>query len=128
MRVNEVASKDGSIAFQFNTYIIAVLVLFFLQVKYDFPKIAELPSTLASKKPIPLNGDLGKLVREFFEFYAKVYEVHKKVISLNVGRWQDRENPSHQKIFSPEQKRFNIFLVLTKILINFKVNKPSEYF
>lgn len=128
MRVNEVAENNGTIAFQFNTYIIAVLVLFFLQVKYDFPKIAELPSTLASKKPILLNGDLGKLVREFFEFYAKVYEVHKKVISLNVGRWQDRENPSHQKIFSPEQKRFNIFLVLTKILINFKVNKPLEYF
>lgn len=103
--LNEVTAKDGSIAFQFNTYIISVLVIFFLQVKYNFPLINELESVLSANTRFPLKGTIAQLMKEFFEFYANVYEVHKKVISLNMGRWQDREAPPEQKLNSPEQQR-----------------------
>lgn len=99
--LTEIAATNGVSVFRFNTYIISVLVIFFLQVKHGFPTINSLSSA-----PTSIHFErttISQIVREFFEFYGKSFEVSKKIISIHVGRWQDLEAPK-QKRLSPEQR------------------------
>lgn len=98
--VNKIAAENGLVAFQFNTYTISVFVLFFLQMNYNFPTVKMLSENIQ----LPSCGDICQLAKEFFELYRKI-EISKHLISLNVGKWQERELQPTQRIFSPEQKR-----------------------
>lgn len=107
--MNEIAAQNGLHAFQFSTYIISILVIFFLQLNHTFPKLADLPSyEVNSIDFIPKidKEKLKKLTCLFFEFYGKYYEINCKVISVDVGRWQNRELDNNQTNFTLAQKRW----------------------
>lgn len=109
--LNDIAVKKGFLfAFRFNTYIISVLVIFFLQLNYNFPKLADVPSSSQLKSidhvPKPVNkAQLKEVVCKFFEFYGRKYE-KCKLISLNIGRWQNVQLSRQQTVFTPEQKSY----------------------
>lgn len=105
---NVLNSQDTSESVHFNTYILSILVIFFLQKSFNFPKLKDLPSTQLTSidNNVPIDKDtLKKAIKGFFKLYEK-YEVGKHLIDLNIGRWQERQLQSSQTIFSPEQKRF----------------------
>lgn len=104
--VNEIASKNGITGFNFNTYIISVLVIFFLQMNFKFPKLKELPPSKSKSivcVPMVEKERLKLTIAGFCEFYAK--KLRDQIICLDIG-WQDRTLPPQQTRFSPEQKRF----------------------
>lgn len=104
--LNDVATKNiGGRAFHFNTYIISVLVIFYLQMKHKLPVVKDLASTINNKISFGSADDLGQFVRDFFHFYGKSFERNTHIISANVGRWQQMDSPTQTK-FTPEQKRF----------------------
>lgn len=75
----------------FNTYIISILVIFFLQVKHRYPTVSRcliVTSTECDYKPI-----LG----QFFNFYLKKYQMTQQIISANIGQWQQFNNNGIQK-------------------------------
>lgn len=85
-------------AFQFNTYIISVLVIFFLQKNYEFPVIGKLDANMKMQNEFQLE----KLVLEFFNFYANQYQMKNQIISAHFGRWQRRDldrltNPDNEQ-------------------------------
>lgn len=108
--VNGAAILKEMHAFQFNTYIISVLVIFYLQLNQNFPKLAKVPASQVTSidKVPPVDGHLLKQsIRQFFEFYGNFYEINDQVISVHVGQWENRKfdkNPQHE--LTPEQKRF----------------------
>lgn len=111
--LNDIAAKEGTTAFRFNTYIIAVLVVFFLQMNHNFPKLRELPSSqtdgIASVFVPKIDKErLKHIVEGFFEFYGKKYQFTNMLISPNIGRWQERQQPAQQTKLTSEQKRFDI--------------------
>lgn len=107
--LNEEASKSGLVSFTMNSYIIVVLVIFYLQVNHDLPTVTELPLVIASGiKFSPKNG-FGEFVKEFFEFYGNTFEPKMHLISVNVGKWQQKEQ-REQKHFTSAQKRFVIHI------------------
>lgn len=113
--LNEIAAQNGMHAFHFNTYIISILVIFFLQLNHEFPKLTDLPSSEVKSIDFIPNVDKGKfqtLARQFFKFYGEYYEIKCKVISVDVGRWQNRELDGNQTNFTPAQKRHVIGLLL----------------
>lgn len=101
-------------AFQFNTYMIAVLVIFFVQVNYDVPVIADIDTVRSNADAMKKVADttkkdldnFDKILAEFFWFYGQRYQIWNHVISLNIGRWQERRIQDQQKFFLPNQKRF----------------------
>lgn len=102
--LNDVAAKHGLVAFHFNTYIISVLVIFYLQLKHKLPKIKELSS---NKAQLPGGLKLGQLIEGFFSFYGKTFESGAHLISVNVGKWEQKNQSGQKQIhFNPEQKRF----------------------
>lgn len=103
--MNERTSKGGSVTVNMNTYIIAVLVIFYLQLKHGLPTVTELQLMLENKTKFTSNNKLGDFVKEFFEFYGKTFEYKSHIISLNVGKWQQKVQED-QKHFTPEQKKF----------------------
>lgn len=128
--MNKTLAQDG-----FNTYIIAVLVIFFLQVNYKFPKIKDVPlSECKSIDIIPIIDEkqLKKSVAEFFNFYGKKLEVGKHLISTNIGRWQERHLQAKQSVFTPEQERFDFFFIFSKLfqvfirMINFSLRENID--
>lgn len=115
--LNTSAAQHGLCAFQFNTYIISILVIFFLQLNQQYPKLEELPASKIKCIDFVPNIDkeiLKQVTRLFFEFYAKYYEMNVKVISVDVGRWQNREVDSNQTNFTPAQKRYAYSLRMYK--------------
>lgn len=90
-----------------NTYAIAVLVIFYLQLKHGLPTVTELPLVFYNKTKFSSENKLGDFVKEFFEFYGKTFESKSHIISINVGKWQQKVQED-QKHFTPEQKRFVI--------------------
>lgn len=109
--LNEAAAQEGLKAFQFNTYIISVLVIFFLQMNKIFPKLKDLPpskSKCIDHIEVVGNDKLRQLVNQFFEFYGKKYQMGIQLISINIGRWQERQLPAQQTILTPEQTRYTI--------------------
>lgn len=96
---NATSNEQGTNTSRFNTYIIFVLVTFFLQLNHKFPKSNDLPTS--NSKVIDVVSSIDKkqfkqFVKEFFDFYATQYEIGEHIISLFAGRWQ---------ILSPEHKR-----------------------
>lgn len=67
--LNEASLPKGLSAFRFNTYIISVLVIFFLQVNQKFPKIAGVPRTeskFIDHVPHVEKESLKRLISDFF--------------------------------------------------------------
>lgn len=94
--------------FEFNSYIIYVLVIFFLQMNYDLPQTTNLAA-----KYTKTNKELGSMIYEFFHFYAKKYQNKSHIISARFGRWQQRKlNPAH-RVFDDEMKKY-LLAVYTK--------------
>lgn len=107
--LNEVAAQRGISAFHFNTYIISVLVIFFLQIEQKCPKVKDVSSSQTkciNSIPSINKGKLKRAVIRFFHLYGKNYDIKSHLISINVGRWQELQHKITQKIFTPEQKRF----------------------
>lgn len=106
----QVATQNGTPAFRFNTYIISVLVIFFYQIDQKFPKVSTVPPNQAKSidNVPPVNVTKFKnAVRQFFQFYGKIYGMNHKIISINIGQLEDRFLKQYQQIHStPEQKRF----------------------
>lgn len=106
----QVATQNGTPAFRFNTYIISVLVIFFYQIDQKFPKVSTVPPNQAKSidNVPPVNVTKFKnAVRQFFQFYGKIYGMNHKIISINIGRLEDRFLKQYQQIHSTlEQKRF----------------------
>lgn len=93
----------GIAKFQFNTYLISVLVIFFLQVNYEFPMVDQFSvvcSTVTDFKPV---------LKQLFDFYGTKYEISNHVISTQIGQWQNRHQPQ-QKDLTSSQMRFVFFL------------------
>lgn len=111
--LNSTLAPNGANAFQFNTYMISVLVIFFMQVNYDIPVIKDITSVRSNQDAIKkvaasLKKDLDnfdKMLSDFFWFYGQRYQIWNHVISLNIGRWQERRIQDQQKFFMPNQKR-----------------------
>lgn len=97
-------------AFQFNTYIISVLVIFYLQLNQNFPKLAKVPASQATSIDTvpPVDGHvLKQSIRQFFEFYGNFYDINEQLISVHVGQWEKRKwDKSQEHELTPEQKRF----------------------
>lgn len=92
----DIAAQKGWHTFHFNTYIISVLVIFFLQVNYKFPKLLHLPPSqikFIDHVPKVDENSLKRAIVQFFEFYGKIYAI-QDVISVHNGRWEDRSNES----------------------------------
>lgn len=94
--------NNDVIKFEFNTYIISVLVIFFFQVKYHIPiveNIWTIPPTIASKHVIDI-----ELVREFFLFYGNEYKIYNQIISVQSGKWQERFVTLGQTLSTTQQR------------------------
>lgn len=109
--VNEAAvAKGAQPAIRFNTYIVSVLVVFYLQMHQQFPKLADVPPSQSkhiwSVSQIVDRDYLKRSIREFFDFYGKKYELKNQLISVNIGRWQDPQLEIKKTNFTPEQKRY----------------------
>lgn len=112
--LNGHVSNSGLVAFNMNSYIIAVLVIFYLQLNHKLPTVTELPKVIANGVKFSPKRCFGEFVKEFFEFYGKTFESESHLISVNIGKWQQKEL-GEQKHFISEQKRF----VLQKLFKNF---------
>lgn len=71
--------------FEFNTYIISVLVIFFLQMNHNFPTIKETSINVCSTI-----SNFKNALKEFFYFYGNHYQIRNHVISTQIGRWQQQ--------------------------------------
>lgn len=101
--LNKEAFKHGLEAFNMNLYTIAVLVIFYLQMNHKLPKAKDASVTI--KKPkYSINGDLNQLKKGFFEFYGKSFNCNTHIISIHVGKWQQKVQ-DNQKHLTAEQKR-----------------------
>lgn len=105
--LNEEASKSGLVAFNMNSYIITVLVIFYLQLNHELPTVTELPLVIANGTKFSPKNSFDEFVKEFFEFYGKTFESKMHLISVNVGKWQQKEQ-GEQNEFTTAQKRFVI--------------------
>lgn len=84
-----------------------------MQVNYDVPIIQEIATFRTSqettKKPTTSSKkdaeSFEKILADFFWFYGQRYQIWNHVISLNIGRWQERRIQDQQKWFLPNQKR-----------------------
>lgn len=101
-------AEVGRSAFHFNSYIISVLVIFFLQNKRNFPKLIDLPrhhNKCVDHVFSVDNETLNETARQFFEFYGKEYKMESHLISINIGQWVDWPLFSQQTTLTTEQKR-----------------------
>lgn len=111
--VSTLAAQRGSTTFQFNTYTIAVLVIFFLQMNYGLPAVSNILMTSEektadntnTKSSAELQKVLNKMLADFFHFFGGRYEINNHLISTSIGRWQEKKLTGQQKHFTPEQKR-----------------------
>lgn len=111
--LNSILAPLGTVAFQFNTYTIAVLAIFFIQVNYEAPTLQEMMdmrsnATAMKTAQLSLKKDLAifdKILADFFWFYGHRYQIWNHVISLSLGRWQERRIQDQQKHFMVNQKR-----------------------
>lgn len=106
--LNKSLAQSGTDLFHFNTYLISLLVIFFLQVNRNFPTVKSLPSSHNQSINVSPKIDkkfFEKIVVEFLNFYGKKYEIAKDLMSLNIGRLQKRKADVLQTKHTPEQKR-----------------------
>lgn len=90
--------------FEFNTYIISVLVIFFLQMDYNFPTIEE---TVVRAKV----SNFKTALKGFFNFYGNHYQIRDHVISTQIGQWQQRHIQLEQKPFGTAEQQFVEFSI-----------------
>lgn len=115
--LNIILAQTETNAFQFNTYVITVLVIFFMQANYDIPIVQEIATIRSNSDAMKTaeasltkdSASFDKILAEFFWFYGQRYQIWNHVISLNIGRWQERRIQDQQKWFLPNQKRCNFF-------------------
>lgn len=111
--VSTLAAQRDTTTFQFNTYVISVLVIFFLQMNYGLPAVSGILVTseekrtdkTSTKSTAEQTKDLNKMLADFFHFYGGRYEINNHLISTWIGRWQEQRLTGQQKHFTPEQKR-----------------------
>lgn len=106
----DAADRSGTSFFRFNMHLISVLVIFFCQVSQKLPKLANVPSTQAkwiNHSPAVNNDKLKRAIGQFFQFYGNIYEKKHELISVNIGRWEDRHltHTFQRAELTPEQKR-----------------------
>lgn len=101
-----------------------------MQVNYDVPIIQEITSVRSKSDRLrKMNNALhkkdlisfDKILADFFWFYGQRYQIWNHVISLNIGRWQERRIQDQQKFYLPNQKRYGLcfcWLLKQKIIIN----------
>lgn len=106
--LNKEALKHGLVAFNMNFYTIAVLVIFYLQMNHKLPKVKDLPSVITNKPKFSIKSDLNQLKKGFFEFYGKSFNCNTHIISIHVGKWQQKIQDK-QKHLTDEQKRSVLF-------------------
>lgn len=124
--------QHGDAAFHFNTYIISVLVIFFMQVQYDLPTAGDVSILVASGQANPNRRsileeqkDFNRILYEFFHFYGIRYEINNHLISARIGRWQEQKVTQQQKYFTPEQKRL-VFYSTFKFILNLNSKKICD--
>lgn len=108
----KIVQKTHEALFDFNTYIISLLVMFFFQVNYNLPNISNFHNSSHKKRFKDVN--IKTIAREFFSFYGNSYNMRTQVISVQIGRWQQRQlNPSqkHQKRSSSDEQRYGDIFV-----------------
>lgn len=84
-----------------------------MQVNYEVPTTQEISSirsdvSMIEKAELSISKDLAifdKMLADFFWFYGQRYQIWNHVISLSIGRWQERRIQDQQKHFLPNQKR-----------------------
>lgn len=109
--LNRAAILKEMQAFQFNSYILSVLVIFYLQLNQNVPKLADVlkatgKNSIDDVPPVDAHR-LKQSIRQFFEFYGNFYESEKHVISVHVGQWENRQvEKDQQHNYTSEQKRF----------------------
>lgn len=87
----------------FNTYIISILVLFFLQVKHHFPTAGQCLVVTST------NSDFRPALKQFYNFYVNNYQMPQHVISADIGQFQELHNGHTKKKNKPEKLRFVLF-------------------
>lgn len=122
-----VVNENGLHALEFNTYIISVLVIFYLQLDQKFPKLADVPpSHTKFIDHIPHFVDrerLEQLVCKFFQFYGDKFQMSEHIISVRIGRWQQRLLESKPVHFTDEEKRFNYYLHVNHLHLSKFLNR-----
>lgn len=101
--------RQNILNFEFNTYTISILVIFFLQVEYKYPTVEQIANqghTIPSKIP-----ELEQAMNDFFEFYGKRYQIGNHVISANIGQWQRRRSQPQQKLSPGTAKGRFVYLI-----------------
>lgn len=104
----DVAYQNGTSFFRFSMHLISVLVIFFCQVDRKLLKLASVPKTQTkyfNHLPSVNTNKLKKAVGDFFQFYGNIYEKKHELISVNIGRWEDRYLTHTFGGLTPEQKR-----------------------
>lgn len=105
--------KYGSIAFEFNTYIISALVIFYLQLHQKLKTIDDIQTIVTTAQVhdvarSDLPNDMARFLDylyEFFYMYGERYQNWNHVMSCHIGRWQERRIQPEQRVFTPNQKR-----------------------
>lgn len=100
--------RSSTLHFEFNTYIISILVIFFLQVEYKYPtaeQIVNQKQTICSKIL-----KFEQAIKQFFIFYGNGYQMGNHVISANIGQWKDRHSQPKQKLSAVAEQRFVSFI------------------
>lgn len=100
-----VLNRQGSPEFEFNTYIISVLVIFFLQVNYKIPTLDNIANFVSNANTNVPN--FKTCPRQFFDFYGNRYQMHNHVISAHIGQWQEMRCHPEQTRFSEAKQRYS---------------------
>lgn len=101
---------NGSIAFEFNTYIISALVIFYLQLYQKLKTIDEIEMTAITTVQVHENDKDRFLdyLYDFFYMYGERYQKWNHVISCHIGRWQERRIQPEQRAFNLSQRRYYV--------------------
>lgn len=76
-------------------------MIFFLQTTHNFPTAEQTSAQVCSA-----DLDFKTVLEEFFFFYGNRYQIWNHVISIHIGRWQERRLQPEQKSFTPAQQRY----------------------
>lgn len=118
--MNKVAAQKEMQAFQFNTYVISVLVIFFLQQKQKFPKCANVQATqylAIDRVPHENIEQLKWLVTDFFGFYDSDKLIYQK-INVHTGQWEKGAKKRFVEITHPLRYIYNLFLYVYGTLLH----------
>lgn len=87
--LNVILSEHGKTAFEFNTYILSVLVIFYLQKKSLLPSLADIRSFKPdSQSSLPIGSKkFKKQLLDFYLFYGREYQKKNHLISTYITHW-----------------------------------------